>query len=161
MREMDSDSMAQSIAFEKKQQAEALAAQEKLQRRKQRLELLNTSIGMLNAQIAAGNGNPLGKTMADVTALIGFIKSIPMFWEGTETTVGDSVGTKFSNGRDGILARVDKSEMILNKSKVDKLAAMGIHSTDDVVKRLMLGNGVSNVPTSMVAMNDNSDMVVN
>ena len=159
MREMDSNSMAQSIAFEKAEQAKALAAQEKLQRKKQRLELLNTSIGMLNAQIAAGNGNPLGKTMADVTTLIGFIKSIPMFWEGTETTVGDSVGTKFSNGRDGILARVDKSEMILNKSKVDKLAAMGIHSTDDVVKRLMLGNGISNVPTSMVAMNDNSDMV--
>jgi hypothetical protein len=159
MREMDSNSMAQSIAFEKAEQAKALAAQEKLQRKKQRLELLNTSIGMLNAQIAAGNGNPLGKTMADVTTLIGFIKSIPMFWEGTETTVGDSVGTKFSNGRDGILARVDKSEMILNKSKVDKLAAMGIHSTDDVVKRLMLGNGISNVPTSMVAMNDNSDVV--
>lgn len=159
MREMDSNSMAQSIAFEKKQQAEALAAQEKLQRRKQRLELLNTSISMLNAQVAAGNGNALGKTMADVTTLIGFIKSIPMFWEGTETTVGDTVGTKFSNGRDGILARVDKSEMILNKSKVDKLAAMGIHSTDDVVKRLMLGNSISNVPTSMVAMNDNSDVV--
>jgi hypothetical protein len=159
MREMDSNSMAQSIAFEKAEQAKALAAQEKLQRKKQRLELLNTSIGILNAQVAAGNGNPLGKTMADVTTLIGFIKSIPMFWEGTETTVGDSVGTKFSNGRDGILARVDKSEMILNKSKVDKLAAMGIHSTDDVVKRLMLGNGISNVPTSMVAMNDNSDVV--
>jgi hypothetical protein len=159
MREMDSNSMAQSIAFEKAEQAKALAAQEKLQRKKQRLELLNTSIGMLNAQVAAGNGNALGKTMADVTTLIGFIKSIPMFWEGTETTVGDSVGTKFSNGRDGILARVDKSEMILNKSKVDKLAAMGIHSTDDVVKRLMLGNGISNVPTSMVAMNDNSDVV--
>ena len=159
MREMDSNSMAQSIAFEKAEQAKALAAQEKLQRKKQRLELLNTSIGLLNAQVAAGNGDPLAKTMADVTTLIGFIKSIPMFWEGTETTVGDSVGTKFSNGRDGILARVDKSEMILNKSKVDKLAAMGIHSTDDVVKRLMLGNGISNVPTSMVAMNDNSDVV--
>ena len=159
MREMDSNSMAQSIAFEKAEQAKALAAQEKLQRKKQRLELLNTSIGMLNAQIAAGNGDPLAKTMVDITTLIGFIKSIPMFWEGTETTVGDSVGSKFSNGRDGILARVDKSEMILNKSKVDKLAAMGIHSTDEVVKRLMLGNGINNVPTSMVAMNDNSDMV--
>ena len=159
MREMDSNSMAQSIAFEKAEQAKALAAQEKLQRKKQRLELLNTSIGMLNAQIAAGNGDPLAKTMVDITTLIGFIKSIPMFWEGTDTTVGDSVGSKFSNGRDGILARVDKSEMILNKSKVDKLAAMGIHSTDEVVKRLMLGNGINNVPTSMVAMNDNSDMV--
>ncbi len=159
MREMDSNSMAQSIAFEKAEQAKALAAQEKLQRKKQRLELLNTSIGMLNAQIAAGNGDPLAKTMVDITTLIGFIKSIPMFWEGTETTVGDSVGSKFSNGRDGILARVDKSEMILNKSKVDKLAAMGIHSTDEVVKRLMLGNGINNVPTSMVAMNDNSDVV--
>jgi TP901 family phage tail tape measure protein len=159
MREMDSNSMAQSIAFEKAEQAKALAAQEKLQRKKQRLELLNTSIGMLNAQIAAGNGDPLAKTMVDITTLIGFIKSIPMFWEGTDTTVGDSVGSKFSNGRDGILARVDKSEMILNKSKVDKLAAMGIHSTDEVVKRLMLGNGINNVPTSMVAMNDNSDVV--
>jgi hypothetical protein len=159
MREMDSNSMSQSIAFEKAEQAKALAAQEKLQRKKQRLELLNTSIGMLNAQIAAGNGDPLAKTMVDITTLIGFIKSIPMFWEGTDTTVGDSVGSKFSNGRDGILARVDKSEMILNKSKVDKLAAMGIHSTDEVVKRLMLGNGINNVPTSMVAMNDNSDMV--
>jgi hypothetical protein len=159
MREMDSNSMAQSIAFEKAEQAKALAAQEKLQRKKQRLELLNTSIGMLNAQIAAGNGDPLAKTMVDITTLIGFIKSIPMFWEGTDTTVGDSVGSKFSNGRDGILARVDKSEMILNKSKVDKLAAMGIHSTDEVVKRLMLGNGINNVHTSMVAMNDNSDVV--
>lgn len=159
MREMDSNSMAQSIAFEKAEQAKALAAQEKLQRKKQRLELLNTSIGMLNAQIAAGNGDPLAKTMVDITTLIGFIKSIPMFWEGTETTVGDSVGSKFSNGRDGILARVDKSEMILNKSKVDKLAAMGIHSTDEVVKRLMLGNGINSTPTSMVSVNDNSDVV--
>ena len=159
MRELDSNSLADSLAFEKKEQAKALAEQEKLQRRKQRLELLNTSIGMLNAQIAAGNGDPLAKTMVDITTLIGFIKSLPMFWEGTDTTVGDAVGTKFSNGRDGILARVDKSEMILNKSKVDKLAAMGIHSTDEVVKRLMLGNGVTSASTSMVTMNDNSDVV--
>ncbi len=159
MRELDSNSLAQSIAFEKAEQAKALAEQEKLQRRKQRLEMFNTAVNLMNSQIAQGNGEPLARTMADVSALMGFIRSLPMFWEGTDTTVGDAVGTKFSNGRDGILARVDKSEMILNKSKVDKLAAMGIHSTDEVVKRLMLGNGVTSASTSMVTMNDNSDVV--
>jgi hypothetical protein len=159
MRELDSNSLAQSLAFEKAEQAKALAEQEKLQRKKQRLELFNTAVNLMNSQIAQGNGEPLARTMADVSALMGFIRSLPMFWEGTDTTVGDAVGTKFSNGRDGILARVDKSEMILNKSKVDKLAAMGIHSTDEVVKRLMLGGGITNTPTSMVSMNDNSDVV--
>jgi hypothetical protein len=159
MRQLDSNSLAQSLAFEKQEQAKALAEQEKLQRKKQRLELFNTAVNLMNSQIAQGNGEPLARTMADVSALMGFIRSLPMFWEGTDTTVGDAVGTKFSNGRDGILARVDKSEMILNKSKVDKLAAMGIHSTDEVVKRLMLGGGITNTPTSMVAMNDNSDVV--
>jgi hypothetical protein len=115
MREMDSNSMAQSIAFEKAEQAKALAEQEKLQKKKQRLELFNTSVQMLNAQIAAGNGNPLAKTMSDISALMGFIRSIPGFYEGTETTVADSLGKQHLNtSKDGYIVRVDGSEKILN-----------------------------------------------
>jgi len=135
MRTNGAANVEESIAFERKAQAEALAEQEKIARRKQRLELITASINMFNNQVQRGNGNALGGTIADVTTLVGFLNSLPAFWDGTETTVGDKLGSKFSDGRDGILARVDKDEIILNKEKSDKLRGM---STDAITKGALM-----------------------
>jgi len=152
---------AESIAFEKKAQAEALKEQEKIAKKKQRLELTNSAIQMFNASVQQGGANPLGKTMADVTALIGFIRTIPTFWTGTDSTVGDTLGIKYSNGRDGVLARVDASEMILNKGKVDTLRNYGITTTDGIIEAIEMQKfspkGVS--MTSPMVYNDNSEVV--
>jgi TP901 family phage tail tape measure protein len=150
---------AESLAFEREAQAKALKEQEKIAKKKQRLELLNTSLNMFNSAVQSGNGDPLGKTIGDVTALVGFIKSIPLFWKGTDATVGDTLGTKFSNGRDGILARVDASEMILNKGKVDALKGMGITTTDGILEAIEMRRYTA-TPTSVnPIMFDNSEVV--
>ena len=150
---------AESLAFEREAQANALKEQEKIAKKKQRLELLNTSLNMFNSAVQSGNGDPLGKTIGDVTALVGFIKSIPLFWKGTDATVGDTLGTKFSNGRDGILARVDASEMILNKGKVDALKGMGITTTDGILEAIEMRRYTA-TPTSVnPIMFDNSELV--
>jgi TP901 family phage tail tape measure protein len=150
---------AESLAFERETQANALKEQEKIAKKKQRLELLNTSLNMFNSAVQNGNGDPLGKTIGDVTALVGFIKSIPLFWKGTDATVGDTLGTKFSNGRDGILARVDASEMILNKGKVDALKGMGITTTDGILEAIEMRRYTA-TPTSVnPIMFDNSELV--
>ena len=57
-------------------------------------------------------------------------KSLFGFRKGTKRTVGEELGTKFSNGEDGYLARVDAREKILNP----ELAGMtGSATTDEIV----------------------------
>ena len=132
-------SISESLAFEKQAQAQALKEQEKIAKKKARFELINTGLTLLNSEIQQG-GN-VGTTLSNMTTLIAGLESIvPAFWEGTDTTVGDSLGFKYSSGRDGVLARVDKSEMILNKSKVDTLSRYGVNSTDDIVQRVKMGS---------------------
>lgn len=150
---------AESLAFEREAQAKALKEQEKIAKKKQRLELTNSAINMFNSAVQNGNGNPLGKTMADVSALVGFIRTLPAFWSGTDTTVGDSLGTQISSGRDGILARVDKSEMILNKGKVDKLAGYGITTTDGILDAIEGKRFVATSTSNRAIVLDNSEVV--
>jgi len=129
-----------SLAFEKKAEAEALAEQERILKRKQRIQLVSATLEAFNSQVQQGVNNPAGSTIAQLGTLLGFLNSIPAFWTGTETTVGDSLGNKVSNGRDGILARVDKDEIILNKEKSDRLKGL---TTDQITNyALMYQNGV-------------------
>ena len=139
-REAGVDSQSESLAFEKKAEAEALAEQERIQKRKQRLQLFNAGIEAFNAQVQQGSTNAAGSTISQLGTLLSFLSAIPAFWEGTETTVGDSLGNKVHSGRDGILARVDKDEIILNKEKSDKLKGL---TTDQITNyALMYQNGV-------------------
>jgi len=141
----------ESLAYEREAQAKALAEQERIAKKKRRLELFNTSLNLMNSYVQQGNANSLGKTISDITALTSFINTLPTFWTGTDTTVGDAVGKQISNGRDGILARVDKSEMILNKGKVDTLAKYGIHSTDGIIQAIE-SNRLRATPLSAMPM---------
>lgn len=153
--------LEESIAFEREAQAKALQEQEKIAKKKQRLELTNSAIQMFNASVQQGGANPLGKTIADVTALVGFIRTLPAFWTGTDSTVGDALGIKYSNGRDGVLARVDASEMILNKSKVDTLKGYGITTTDGIIDAIEMQkfSPKSTNMTSPIVYNDNSEVI--
>jgi hypothetical protein len=159
LRKQGAANTEESLAFERKAQAEALREQERIARKRQRLELINTSIQAFNAAVQRGDGNPLAGTIGDITALVGFINSLPAFWEGTDTTVGDALGLKVSNGRDGILARIDKDEMVLNKDKTDALARMGVHTTDDIVRRLAMGQMSVPIATT-TRMTDKTDEIV-
>jgi hypothetical protein len=100
---------------------------------------------MLNSYVQQGKG--VGNVIGDMTVLTTALeKIVPAFWTGTDTTVGDAIGMKYSNKRDGVLARIDPSEMVLNKTKVDTLAKYGVNSTDDIVRSVQMGS-MFNVPS--------------
>lgn len=75
--------------------------------------------------------NPVVKTITDVTLLEQFINTLPTFYEGTETTVSDALGTPQLQGKDGYMVRVDGSEKVLNP----ELSAMtGNMTTFEIAK---------------------------
>lgn len=136
----------ESLAFEKKAEAEALAEQERIQKRKQRLQLFNAGVQAFNAEVQQGVNNPAGSTIAQLSVLLGFLNSIPGFWTGTETTVGDALGNKVHNGRDGVLARIDTQEMVFNAEKTKKLNESGLHTTDEITRAALLyQNGITDM----------------
>jgi len=138
-RSASDSSREKSLAFEKEAQAQALKEQEKIAKKRARIELFNSGLNLLNNYVQEGKG--VGDVVGDMGTLVSALDSLtPAFWEGTDTTVGDSLGVKYSSGRDGILARVDASEMILNKKKVDTLSGYGVRTTDDIVNRVKMGS---------------------
>lgn len=151
---MDAD-----LAYQRKIQAQALAEQEKIAKKKQRIELITAGINAFNNQVQQGAENPTSGTINSIGTLISFLSSIPAFWTGTDTTVGDSLGMKMHSGRDGILAKVDKDEIILNKAKSDQLSGM---TTDQITRyALAYQNGMStpNVMSMTAApIYDNSNL---
>lgn len=133
LRSKEGADVAESLAFEQEKQAEALARKQELERKKRRTELATAVIQLVTSKIEQGSNNPTGEAFTEIASIQGFIQSLPQFWEGTDTTVGDKLGMKYSNERDGVIARIDPSEMVLNKDKVDSLRGMGVNSTDDIV----------------------------
>ena len=160
MRGVKDAELSKSLAFEKQAQAEALKAQEKLAKKKARIELFNSGLTLLNSEIQ--NGGSVGSTIGGISELISFLNGVtPAFWSGTDTTVGDALGIKYSSGRDGVMARLDTSEMVLNKEKVNTLSKYGINSTDEVVQAVKMGSMFAS-PSATVArpiMVNNSELV--
>ena len=71
----------ESIAFERKNQAELEAERIKTGESKARAELFITGL----EQLQANEGN-VGKTFSDLFAIREFVKAFPLFYEGTENT---------------------------------------------------------------------------
>ena len=71
----------ESIAYERKKQAELEREKQQSAERQARAELLLASL----QSFQANNGN-LGKTLTDIIALREFVNAIPLFYDGTEDT---------------------------------------------------------------------------
>ena len=71
----------ESIAFERKKQAELEAERIKVEERRARSELFIASLESLQS-----NDGNLGKTVTDMVALREFVKAFPLFYDGTENT---------------------------------------------------------------------------
>lgn len=103
-----------SLAVNKKLQAEAQQEREKELKKQERIKLAQSVYDSYSANVASGQQNPVTKTITDITLLNQFIKSLPTFYEGTETTVGEALGAPNMSGKDGYIVRVDGSEKVLN-----------------------------------------------
>lgn len=106
----------ESLAEQQRLINEANIRKEQEQKRIERIKLAEAVYNGYTANVEKGEANPLAKTITDITLLRQFVASLPTFYEGTDTTVGDALGAPHMPGRDGYVVRVDKDEKILNPS---------------------------------------------
>ena len=104
----------ESIAYERKKQAELAREKEQLAERQARAELLLASLSSLNA-----NDGNVGKTITDIVALREFVKAFPLFFDGTEDTgTGGTVDNK-----SGFMAVLHPHERVMNREQNDRIKA--------------------------------------
>jgi hypothetical protein len=75
-----------NLAENQKRQAELERQREKELKRQKQFELALAAARAYSANVAAGEKNPLAKTLTDVTLLEAFIESLTGFYHGTEDT---------------------------------------------------------------------------
>ncbi len=130
-KKMGSEQANESLALEIAKQEKILLKKEKLERRKQRTELVTAGLKAYATNLEKGVTNPLSKTFTDTVALAQFLKEIPLFWEGAEN-VGDKLGKPHLNDkRDNYLVRVDGGERVMTN---DQNAKLGNISNDELAE---------------------------
>lgn len=72
----------QSLADAQKREAELQAEKEKRLRAQKNTELGLAALGTFTANVAAGEKQPLAKTVGQITALLAFVSSLPAFEKG-------------------------------------------------------------------------------
>jgi TP901 family phage tail tape measure protein len=103
-----------SLAQNEKMLAEANKKKEQELKKQERIKLAESVFSTYIANLENKEGNALVKTISDISVLTSFINSLPTFYEGTETTVGEALGSPQMQGKDGYIVRVDGSEKVLN-----------------------------------------------
>lgn len=111
----------ESLAAQEKIIAESNRRKEKEERRKQRLQLLNTAFQTYNSKVESGSKNPLTETIRDIGLLRAFIETIPAFEKGTEDTGANGKGV---DGKGGFHAILHPNERVIPKSMNDKIGTM-------------------------------------
>jgi len=148
--ELGNEEAKKSLASEERKAAELERKKEQQRKKEQRQEAIIAGLKLLGEN--ADQPNALGKTISDYTALVSIISSLPAFIDGTEK-VADGVkgGVKFSNGKDGYLARFDGEERILNPSQNKMLGNL----TNDEVAELGRMHRMGELEYSPVVMGSN------
>ena len=103
-----------SLAENEKLTAEANKKKAQELKKQERIKLAETVFTAYTSNAQKGEGNPIVKTISDISVLTAFINSLPSFYTGTERTIAESLGAPNMSGKDGYIVRVDGSEKVLN-----------------------------------------------
>ena len=101
----------QNLARDEQRRAELEQKRARQAQRQKILELGLATVQAYSNKLGDGEENALGSTIADTTALLAFVNSLPAFWDGAER-VSDSLTPQMS-GRDGHIIRVDGGERVM------------------------------------------------
>jgi TP901 family phage tail tape measure protein len=111
----------QSLAEQQKIIAEGNRKKEQEQRKQQQLEMANTLLQTYSNYAAEDPKTALTKTISDATVLWTFIKSLPMFYDGTEDTGKNGRGV---DGKGGFHAILHPNERVIPKSLNDQIGGL-------------------------------------
>jgi len=111
----------QSLAEQQRIIAEGNRKKEQEQRKQQQLEVANSILQTYAANAAQDPKTALTKTISDATVLWSFIKSLPMFYDGTEDT---GVNGRGVDGKGGFHAILHPNERVIPKSLNDQIGGL-------------------------------------
>jgi hypothetical protein len=133
---------AQSDITEEKQREKIKEAkrQERIEELKALWQTLNTFLNQGDNPLVAG-----GKAIGVVAGFKSLFSGIAGFFKGTKGRLKDEHKAQMS-GRDGHVVRVDGDEAILTGDKMDRLAAAGLTSTNDIVNSAIMNQQLVGVP---------------
>ena len=153
--ENGSELAEQSLAVEKRIQAEREA---EIQRLEQKALKLNALIALLQVWGETGN---LAETLTGFTALQSAASQVQAgFYEGTDEVGSTGSEVKHSNGRDGYIAKLDKGEMVFNSKQSDELRGLGFTTRDSMLDLARMAEmGVQKGGGVVAIKEDNSILV--
>lgn len=112
---------SESLAEQQRIIAEKQREKEKLERRQQRLKLVESVFSTYNAKVQSGSKNAIAETFRDATLLTQFIKTLPFFESGTEDTGNNGRGV---DGRGGFHAVLHPNERVIPKRLNDQIGGL-------------------------------------
>lgn len=146
----------ESLAVVEKEQQEVEKRKIKEQRKQQRLQMAQTIFNAYNANVQSAKvgENALTKTLSDVAVLSAFIGALPTYFDGTDTTIADSLGKPQLQGRDGYIVRVDGSEKVLNPQLSKMTGDMTTYEIAKLAEDKLRGNIISRGEGGVSIMNN-------
>ena len=145
LRGQDTQSAEENLAFARKRQAELEQQKEDEIKRAANTEAALALIGTYQSNIAAGQkpAEALANTAVSAIALKQLISSLDFFWDGTNKTVGEDLGSPLVSGRDGHVVRLDGSEHVVGGNDSASLKSMGADTTGKIVDaaKMVYGGG--------------------
>lgn len=112
---------SQSLAEQQRIIAEKQREKEKLERRQQRLKLVESVFSTYNAKIQSGSQNAIAETFRDANLLVQLIKTLPTFESGIEDTGKHGRGV---DGRGGFHAVLHPNERVIPKRLNDQIGGL-------------------------------------
>jgi len=124
----------ESIKLEQQRIANEKADIETLEKKKRNLLILTTGLQLANAKIQAGDGNGLANATSQMQ---NFIQGLQGFYDGTDTTLGESISDAYriKGDKDTHIIKAHEDEMIIGVNNSRKLKGM---TQDDVVNGALL-----------------------
>jgi hypothetical protein len=123
---------AQSLKAEQVAIANQQLEIERLEKKKRNLLILTTALESASQKINNGDANAFKNTGQEIAD---FIAKLPKFFEGSQTTIAESLGKPSLSGRDGYIVRVDGSEKVLNP---EQSAMTGTMTTDEIANAALM-----------------------
>jgi TP901 family phage tail tape measure protein len=154
---LNTENAGEAIKAEKQRIAKEKLEIEALEKKKRNLLIQTVALERAGQLIANGDNAPFTTAGIKISE---FIKNLPKFYEGTETTLGEALGR--TGTRDGHIIRADDGEAIVSGDKVKALNSVGLNTTTEMVTaamRFQNGEVSRNAMKIVKSPNSNLDMI--
>jgi len=130
----------ESLAAEKAKQAEVQRELQKTEKRRQLLKATETAFDLLGSYAEGGSKTPFRDAFGDITKMLGALKSVQFFADGTESVEGGI------EGKDSVPAMLMPKERVVDVANNLKIGGMTNNQLADLAYKYRTGGLMDDIP---------------